>query len=621
MSVHIPTPVRQSSPVLTAPSVKAGPVGPGAGVLMTEWLLPSVLGTEPQQRMAKALKLGTEVDWIRGAERIISGKVSSCDWQLQDPEGEVIGGVIDGEVDDGKEWKGNPLALDALRLLQGPQAELSMAEVGRRQTRRQQMGLTSRHMGLAGNSAWFLDQLDGNGCPHAILYIRPDRLTPKTDDRTGVLQDWILDKRAGSVGTPLGLDNVALFQLQSPDAGVFAVGLIESSMAKAVNSNLIDRHFSALLASGGRISGVMSPKEGIISDDNVYNQLVADWRNITEQPEAARRLQIVRAPVEFTSTVQSANDMQLMDLMDRNRDALLSVWGVPLTLLNGQNAGSTGLNGGMARKYDEAALWQGAVHDRLTEVQETIQSCVLDRWEPVLGGWAPQLVFLEPEFDDDDPKFDKLQKSIPVPLRNAERRDMIGLPPFGDPKLDNQIVMPVNVAEFAMAPDPESGKIPESPLPEPPPPPTPIIMPPGSTPPGGAPGGSAPTPPANGAASAAKPGAPSASPIPPGAGKASLTHPDHRRARDIGTVRLREQMQRRVEPKVQDTVHAVLQAQADDVARHIERNWELIKQHPHDETLWWPDGKRQDQQLLRALEPALTTMAGVVHDHVKDALE
>ena len=80
------------------------------------------------------------------------------------------------------------------------------------------------------------------------------------------------------------------------------------------------------------------------------------------------------------------------------------------------------------RKYDEAALWQNAVHPRLLELAGGLQP-LLDRWEPYMG-WAPTLVLEEPEFDDDSPRYDKVQKAQFIALTNDERRGLIGFDPL-----------------------------------------------------------------------------------------------------------------------------------------------------------------------------------------------
>ena len=57
-------------------AAKAGPLGPGAGVLMTEYLLPTMLPTDPARRMRSAWKVGEGVAYVFAAERVISGKVA-----------------------------------------------------------------------------------------------------------------------------------------------------------------------------------------------------------------------------------------------------------------------------------------------------------------------------------------------------------------------------------------------------------------------------------------------------------------------------------------------------------------------------------------------------------------
>lgn len=601
MSLRLPpTPARSYSPATAAvpPRMKAGPIGPGAGALMTEYLLPTIMGNSPQQRMRKALKVGWEVDWVRAAERAIANALTGCHWHLEDPDDERI----DFDYPD-------PIALQAYHLFRTPQGELPLVGpdgVGKRQSRRQQLTITTRHLGIAGSAAWMLDLIDGNGLPHAILYIRPDRLDPECNAK-GVLKGWTLDKSPGDPGIPLEVDAVRLMQFEPPDLGVFGIGLIESSVAKGINNGLIDKHYTTMLSSGGRISGIMAPKEGAITDDTTYRQLVDDWRNIVEQPEAARRLQIVRAPVDFTSTVQSVADMAIVDLMDRNRDALLALWGVPLTMLNGQNAGSTGLNGGDARKYDEAVLWQGAVDGRAKEIAETIQS-ILDLWEPVLG-WAPHFEWDPPEFDDDAPAYDMAQKASGLPLRNAERRAIVGLDPFGDPALDNAIWMPVNVTQFSMAPDETTGQMPDMEdvpgMEEPEPPPMLGAAPgqePGDPPKGVTPPGLAPF-----AAQAAAAAAP--------AKARTIAGPGGVRVLNVGARKLRDQLDRRITPKVQEAVAASLDAQGEAIAKAVEQHWDAIVQHKgRDESIWWREG-----HLDRALKPAVGTMAEQVAAHILEA--
>lgn len=416
MSIFVPP---RSEPV------KAGPVGTGAGPLQTEFLLPMVLPVDHAQRMAQAIRTGTEVAYIRGAEKAISGKIADplqgVGWHLEDPDGETI-----------DEKYADPKAREAYELIAHPDAALDEAKVGIKHSRVAMWEATSRHLGLAGNAAWFGDSLDGYGIPKALLYIRPDRLTPRYADNTGnVLDHWLLDRRPGFEGTRLDLNEVWLFNLETPNEGVWAPGLVESALTKALLNGAIDRHFSTTLAGGGRLAGIIAPKQGAIEDDGVFGQMMRDWRNVTEQPESAKRLQVVRAPIDFIRTAATAQELALIDLMTRNRDDLLALWGVPLSQLGGVTA--AGLNSGDVRKYDEAALWQNAVTPRLSRMTVGMQS-LLDRFRLYIGGWAPKLVFDIPEFDDDSPRYDKVQKAQFIALTNNERRDLIGFEPL-DPKL------------------------------------------------------------------------------------------------------------------------------------------------------------------------------------------
>lgn len=609
---------RGAVPTASSPAtgMKAGPLGPGAGVLMTEWnlnlALPGLLGKAGKERMVKAMQLGWQVDWIRSAERVIRDSLVRCEFHIKDPDGEHIDA----------DYEGDPRAIQAFDLINEPQGELDLREVGRRQTRRQQLTLTSRHMGIAGNAAWFLDAVDQLGIPHGILYVRPDRLTPDTTD-TGVLKRWLLDARPGFEGTPIELDELLLMQFDPPDEGVFGIGLVESAYLKALNSGLVDRHFQTLLQSGGRISGVLAPKEGAITDDGVYNQLVRDWRNITEQPDAARRLQIVRAPVEFTSTVQSVADMALVELMDKYRDAGLALWGVPLTQLNGQNAGSTGLNGGMTREYDEAVLWQSAVMSRADEICDAYQA-ILDRFEPLLG-WIPRFCWEPPEYDDDSPAWENAVRAMQsVPMRSRERREMVGLEPFGDASLDNAVIMPIGMAILTMAPDEDTGEIPpevSEDAPEPPEPEGPAMLPPGQMPPQGGTQQLPPGTPPKGTPVEQMPAAMQAQAAKlqkAGELRAKAQVPktvNGQRVMGAGTKRLRAELDKRLVPKVQDAVARALERQGDAIADAVERNWEHISQNPGDQGAWWREARAVDQALL----PAIGTMAEQVEGRIKDA--
>jgi hypothetical protein len=414
----------------TGPRAKAGPTGPGAGALLTEYALSSVLKRTPQQVMAQAANLWREVAWIRVAERVISGTVAGSpiaggegkvSWHLEDPDGETI--------DD--EYKGEARALEAYNLLCKPQAN---TDAPQKLTRRNMWNLTSRHMGVCGASFWYKDQCDAYGIPRAYLYIRPDRLYPVIDD-DGNLKCWALDAdKTGKKPRRLEITDLVQFDLELPDEGFFGVGLVVSAINKIQFGQALDRHVTSVVASGGRLSGIISPKQGVIDNDNIYQQLVRDWRNIAEQPEAAKRAQVVRYPIEFTKTTADMQQLEVVKLLQNNRDELIELWGVPLSQIGGNSP--AGLNSGDVRKYDRAALIQNAVEPRCDVIAEVMQA-EMDLWAPYLG-WAPKFVFDIPQFSDDSARHDLVAKDVFVPLKGWERRAQIGLDPLGPDVLDSQ---------------------------------------------------------------------------------------------------------------------------------------------------------------------------------------
>ena len=547
------------------PAAKAGPIGPGAGILQTEYPLAAALGgflgKDTAKRQLSAVKLGREVSYIRRAEATVSDKVGgmqpgiSPGWHIEDPEGDTI----DETYPDAR-------AVTAYDLIRDPQGLLS-AEESQRLSRRSLWQVSSRHMGLAGCGFWYQDGRNAYGMPLALLYIAPWRMRPNYRDKV-VLTGWTLDPDASGHGTDLPLEEVTLLRFEAPDEGVWPTGLVESVLGKAHLNTAIDRHENTVLASGGRLSGILSPKEGAITDDGVYAQMVRDWRNVVETPESARRLQIVRAPVEFHQTVMSPQDLQLVDLMERNRDDLLAAWGVPLSQIGGSPA--QGLNGGEGRKYEEAVLWQGPVHARLVEVAEAIQS-ILDAWRPLLG-WSPRFVLDEPVFDDDTPRYDNASKAISLPLRNSERRAILGLDPIGDPAIDDAVWMPVNITPMAFAtPEPETG-----------------------------------------------PAEPEAQPV---LSETPRQLEDAMKAGRIetGARRLRVAVESRWAPRLRNEVGDVLRQQRERVASLVRKNWKHITADPKDTDAWW-DPKLWDGKLTDALRPGMTALSESVSAQIRSVL-
>lgn len=548
--------------------IKAGPIGPGAGVLLTEFPLGMILGQSVQKKMIQAYKIGMEVPWVRKAEGVIASRLSTVPFSLEDPNDETI----DDNYPDAS-------AVAAFDLLTTPQRNVG---VGQKLTRSQLWRLTSRHTGLCGNAFWLNDAMNAYGIANANLYIRPDRMTPN-EDANGNLRSWQIDKTPRNPGIEVSLEQVLHFMLEPPDEGHFGPGLVETWLLRSRITTALDQQLAQVLASGGRITGILSPKAGSIepgSDTAV--QMERDWRTITEQPDAARRLQIVYAPVEFQKTTLTMDELKIVELMKLMRDDGLAFWGVP-----GSMAGvpaAAGLNSGDTRQYDEASLWQGPVHDRLVVFSELLQDQQLDRFEALLG-WAPKLIITEPTFDDEAPKYDQLTKAVTVALTDDERRALIGKAPLPN-GLGNVVRLPMTTVEvFTVPTEPE---------------PQVTLAPVGTD------------SPQITAANAASESVSSA---------AGETTQGKARTDGLRTslLTLRARLQASVTPRLREQLRGFLAEQKADIARRLADNAVHVRQNPRDTSVWF-DKPRWDKALRSALASPLGAVAQTVDAHIATVL-
>jgi hypothetical protein len=402
----------------------------GVGAVMMSNNPPvSLFQRSPQSMMRDAQAVAVSDITIRAAERVIANRISATEWKLEDEQDVTVG---TGEADNS-----DPAYLAVRDLLATPYRPMpGDPQNTTPRTWAQLSALTARHMGICGSAFWYLDQADAlAGTPLGILYLNPSRVTPAIDDN-GCLVDWVLDADRRGGGMPLGLSNVVQFTLEPPDFGVFPAGLVETALAKVEIGKLSDRHVSMMLAAGGRLSGILSPKEGFL-EQPVYQQLVRDVRTISEAPDAAKRMLILRGPVEYKEAAASPADLDLVALNTLTRDDKLSLWGVPHSAIGIPTAG--GLGGGTSKDSDEAILWRNAINPRLRVMVETIQTQLLDRYAAL--GVVVEMEFETPEFDDQMPAFDMASKAAGQPLTNRERRDLLGLDPFGDSR-DDEVWLP-----------------------------------------------------------------------------------------------------------------------------------------------------------------------------------
>lgn len=425
--------------------------GPGVFAMSTYPQLHS-LSRHPAKLMAEAQLLFHYNPWVKRAEQTIFGRYVKAAWHLEDSAGNTVDAKTTGP------------AKVAYDLIVNP-GELS---------RRALWSLTMRHQGLCGNAFWYLDQRQmGGGPPTQCLYINPARMTP-VQTEAGKLLGWMMDAGDNPVSAaknlrrpvPFTLDEIRHFKLDEPDWDHYGIGIAEAAHDQVQLEEIATKHVSAVLSSGGRIAGLVSPKPNVTIGEEQWAAMVRDWRNIASDPEAAKRLLVVKGPVDFTNTAANFSELEMGALLSLSRDNVFAAWGIPLSQGPGIVVAS-GLNSGEAQKYEEAALWQGPIDLRSGPFEEQVQA-VLDMFELGL-----KLIVESPAFDDQAPLFLNAEKATKQPLTNNERRALLGFDPLEDGEIGGMIFIektmiplspeaPVAPAPFGGTPPVEEDEVSDS---------------------------------------------------------------------------------------------------------------------------------------------------------------
>lgn len=496
------------------------------------------ISQNPANLMAEAQTLFRSNPWVAQAERAIYGRYISAAWHLEDSQGntvepngpqQAVFDLLSPDEDDP-----NTLSREAL------------------------WSLTLRHMGLCGNAFWYLDQRTlGGGAPLDIIYINPARMTP-VESESNRLLGWVMDHPNNPVSqrrnlrspVPFELDELRHFKLDEPDWGHFGIGVAEAAYHQIQLDELAVKHVAGVFAAGGRLAGLISPKPNVTMADEQWASLVRDWRNITADPDAAKRLLIAKGPVDFTSTAAKPSELEMAKLLELGRDDIFAAWGVPLSVGAGIVT-SVGLNGGEREKYVEASLWQGPIEFRAKPFERKLQS-VINTF-----GLGLKLVVEKPAFDDQAPLFENAEKASKQPLTNNERRALLGFDPLEDEEIGTAILIDQSMVPLKTESEPV-------PLPF----------------------------------QASQQTGEEENPEDSGLGEAA----------QAVKAKLREDVTGEYEPKILDAISEFLSKQATSIANRVRNNHRHIAAKPSDIRVWWAE-RDWNRELTALLEPLLSELA------------
>jgi hypothetical protein len=322
----------------------------------------------------------------------IANDVSSLDWTVS--EGDAEEGDQEAVIDR----PDMSLPFDGLapidqfqRLLEAPYVIDGRTVI----TGRALLHKTQVHLDFTGNACWYLAGGAGGGLPTAILPISPARMWPSRN-KAGDLIGWVMDKDAPSGGVPFDVEEILWFSTGGTDEDVWGTSVVECVYSQVPLTDLMARHTGNVMTTGGRLAGMMWPKDRALSEDEFLDAQRA-WRNVASDPEAGKRLLIFPEPMEYAQGASTPAEIGVPELAVLNRDEILTAFPLSPYMLGVPQPG--GLNSGEVRREDRRDYWEGTIDPRADLIEEFVQVGLLVRYE-LAEGRTFDFELLIPNLDD-----------------------------------------------------------------------------------------------------------------------------------------------------------------------------------------------------------------------------
>ena len=348
--------------------------GAGVQAYYNDPPLSSLLNT-PQERCAKFLQ-AYKCGWFYKAESKISGDLRDLPWTVSD-------GDIESEdpTETTIERPDLDIPFEALNPIE--QFMRLMEKPNPRQTGKQLRQKTFIRRDMAGVAFWYLEAASERSPITAIYGISPSRLWPAYDKQKQ-LMGYVLDYNSPGGGTPFETWEIVPFSNASADDDdIFGIGVVEAVYAELPLTDLLTRHTADLLSTGGRLAGMLWPKERALNEDEFQDAQRA-WRNVTSDPASARRLLLFPEPMEWVAGASTPAEIGIPELAALNRDNILTAFPIAPEILG--VPAPAGLNAsGETRRQLYDFYWSDTIGPRASSFDEIIQTTIISRYEALMG--------------------------------------------------------------------------------------------------------------------------------------------------------------------------------------------------------------------------------------------
>jgi phage portal protein BeeE len=354
------------------PDIKAV-TGPGVQAYARDYPLSS-LGNDPQDRCARFLQ-AYKCGWFYKAESKISGDLATLPWTVSD--GDI-------ESDDPRETEiGRPdLDVPIEQLNPIEQFMRLMEKPNPKQTGRQLRQKTFIRRDMAGVAFWYLEAASANSPISAIYGISPTRLWPAYDSRKQ-LMGWVLDYNSPNP-TPFETWEIVPFSNASAeDDDIFGVGVVEAVYAELPLTTLLTQHSADLLSTGGRLAGMLWPKDRALNEDE-FTDAQRAWRNVVSDPASAKRLLLFPEPMEWSAGASTPAEIGIPELATLNMTNILTAFPIAPEILGMPQPSGLNASGETRRQlYD--FYWSDTIGPRASSFDEIIQTNIISRYEALMG--------------------------------------------------------------------------------------------------------------------------------------------------------------------------------------------------------------------------------------------